>query len=230
DFMLGNTNVLVVASMVPAVFGRSRVRNGLLVGLATAAFGKPLMIPVLLWLAIWRRSTFAGAMVAGAVATAIGVGVFGPGSYRDWVTAVGARSSFLSTPFAGNHGVTALAPAAWVPVATLVAVLLLIVLVRRGPGTGLVWALASGVLLAPYAGTYAALPIVLTLPFVGSMSPMLALAMVAVSPVATTIPLPLYAGGILVAVLALREPRAGANASWSPAGIARQPPVSRVGP
>ena len=65
DLMLGNTNVLVVAAMVPALFGRSHPRNGVLLGVAAAAFAKPLMIPVLLWLAIWRRETFVGAVVAG---------------------------------------------------------------------------------------------------------------------------------------------------------------------
>ena len=84
--------------------------------------------------------------------------VAGPSaSYADWAHAVGRRVH--AEPFAGNHGVTALAPALWPPVAAATAALLVLVLARRGPRVGLAWALASGILLAPYAGTYSALPI-----------------------------------------------------------------------
>jgi Glycosyltransferase family 87 len=220
DLMLGNTNVFVVAAMVPAVFGRSRPRNGILLGLAAAAFAKPLMIPVLLWLAIWRRESFLGSVLAGALGSAVGVAVFGIGSYGDWITAVRGGSAWLSTPFAGNHGVTALAPALWAPIAAVTAVGLVLVLTRRGPGVGLVWAVTSGILLAPYAGTYAALPIAVALPFIGASAPLFALAIVALSPIATTHPLPLYAAAILLAALALREPRRGGEARTSAASRA----------
>ena len=222
DLMLGNTNVLVVAAMVPALFGHSHPRNGVLLGVAAAAFAKPLMIPVLLWLAIWRRGTFVGAVVAGAIGSAVAVAVFGPSSYADWVAAVGGGSTWLSAPFAGNHGVTALAPALWPPVAAATAALLVLVLARRGPRTGLVWVLASGILLVPYAGTYSALPIVLALPAIGPLAPALALVILAISPIATTHPLPFYAAGIMLASLALRERRAaGENLGLPPAATSQ---------
>jgi Glycosyltransferase family 87 len=223
DLMLGNTNVLVVAAIAPSVFGRSHPRNGILLGLAAAAFAKPLLIPVLLWLVIWRRGTFVGAAVAGAIATMVGVVIFGPKAYLDWVAADGARPD-LSTPFAGNHGITAVDPALWAPVAAVVTMLLILVLLRGGMRTGLVWAVASGVLLAPYAGTYAALPIALALPAIATFSPVLALVIVALSPVATTIPLPLYVAAILVASLAFREPREAATENRVPGEGALAPP------
>ena len=93
----------------------------------------------------------------------------------------------------------------WAPVAAATAVGLLIVMAWRGPRVGLVWAVTSGILLAPYAGTYSALPIAVALPVIGPSAPLLALAIVAVSPIATTHPLPFYAAAILLAALTLRE-------------------------
>ncbi len=205
DLFLGNANTVIVAATVPAVFGASRFRNGVLLGLVAAAFAKPLIVPVLLWLLVWRRGAFAGAAVAGLLATAGAVLVAGPDAYRQWVEALGGGARYAGV-FAGNHGVTALAPELWAPVAVLTGLGLGLVLWRRGPRVGLAWAAASGILLAPYAGTYAALPIALALPAIGPLAPGLALAIVAASPIATTHPLPLYAAAILVTSLALREP------------------------
>jgi hypothetical protein len=226
DLFLGNTNGLVAAAIVPAVAGRSRPRNGVLLGLAGALLAKPLLIPVLLWLVVWRRETALGAMLAGAVATLMGLVMFGPAAYADWFDAVRTGSIWLSTPFAGNHGVTSYDPALWPPVAALVGVLFLVVLVRGGAQTGLIWALASPILLLSYAGTYSALPIALTLPIIGPRWPMLALAIVALSPVATTIPLPFYAAGILLASLWIREPRVAVRDARTPASVALELPPS----
>jgi Glycosyltransferase family 87 len=220
DLMLANTNVLLVAAMVPAMFGQSRPRNGVLLGLATAAFAKPLVIPVVLWLAIWRRGSFVGAAIAGAAGSVLAAVVLGPGSYADWVASVRAGSVWLSEPFIGNHGVTALSPALWAPIAAVTAIATLGVLAMRGPRVGLVWAAASGILLAPYAGTYGALPVVLALPAIGPLAPVLALVIVAISPIATTHPLPFYAAGIMLASLALRERGAAGTSVGLPVAAA----------
>ena len=223
DLMLGNTNVLIVAAMVPAVLGRPRPRNGIALGVAAAAFGKPLMLPVLLWMAIWRRGSFVGAVVAGAAGSAAAFALFGPGAYADWVAAVRAGSTWLDLPFVGNHGVTALAPALWPPVAAATAALLVLVLARRGPRTGLAWSVASGILLVPYAGTYSALPMALALPALGPLAPTAALVLVAISPIATTIPLPFYAAAIMLGSLLLHEPRDRASGVGLPV-------VTEIGP
>jgi hypothetical protein len=185
------------------------------------------MIPVLLWLAIWRRETFAGAVVTGALGSAVALVYFGPNSYADWMAALGAGSTWLYSPWAGNHGITALVPALWLPVAAVTAMALVVVLARCGPRTGIVWAAASGILLAPYVGTYGALPLAITLPAIGPLSPVLAVAIVAASPIATTHPLPFYAAAIMLAALAFRERRAAnesvgmaTTAAWEPAAAA----------
>ncbi len=207
DVMLGNANVLLVGAMAVAVFARSTPRSGVLLGVATAVFAKPLLAPVLLWLLVFRRPVFAGTVVSGVAATAAGLLIAGPSAYFAWAEALVAGGQYAE-PFAGNHGVTALAPSLWAPVAAVTLVALLLVLARRGARVGLTWAVASGILLAPYVGTYGALPLVLALPAIGPLAPVLALVLVAISPIATTHPLPFYAAGIMVASLAVRERRA----------------------
>jgi hypothetical protein len=172
-------------------------------------------VPVFLWLLVYRRPVLAGTVATGLAATAVGLVLAGPAAYVDWASALAAGRQYAE-PFAGNHGVSAVIPELWVPVAAVTAIGLLLVLVRRGPRVGLIWAVTSGILIAPYAGTYSALPIAIALPAIAPLSPALAFAIVALSPIATTIPLPLYAAGILLASLGLREPRA----SDAPLGLA----------
>jgi len=95
--------------------------------------------------------------------------------------------------------------------------------VATGPRVGLVWAMASGILLAPYVGTYGALPTAVALPTIGPLAPALALVIVAASPIATTHPLPFYAAGILLASLALRERRAAGEDVGLPPAAAPDP-------
>jgi hypothetical protein len=204
DVMLGNVNVFLVVAMVPAVLARPRARNGILVGILAAAFAKPLLLPVLLWLLVWRPRVFAATIGSAAAATAAALVLAGPSAYGDWLSALRGGERFASA-FAGNHGVSALVPDLWVPIAVVTGVALLGVLARRGPIVGLTWAVTAGLLIAPYAGTYAALPIAIAILPLAGPAPWLALAIVAVSPVATTIPLPVYAGAILLASLAVHE-------------------------
>lgn len=205
DLFLGNVNAFIVAAMVPAILGAPRARNGVLLGFVAVAFAKPLVVPMLLWLLVWRRPTLLGATITGLIATGLAVMVAGPGSYGEWLQALAGGTRYAAA-FAGNHGVTALAPELFVPVATITGLGLVLVLWHRGPRVGLAWAATSGILLAPYAGTYAALPIALALPAIGPLAPGFALAIVTVSPIATTHPLPFYAAAILLGSLALREP------------------------
>ncbi len=204
DLMLGNANALLVGAMVPALFGRDRTRNGVLLGLATAIFAKPLVVPVLLWLLVWRRRTLLGTVITGLAATAAAMVVVGAGAYLDWVKALGGGTQFAA-PFAGNHGVTALVPALWLPVAALTFIGLGYVLARRSGRTGIAWAATAGILIAPYAGTYSALPMALAVPGFLETAPTFTLIMVALSTIATGFALPFYAAAALIAALLLRE-------------------------
>lgn len=202
DVFLGNSNVVLVAAMALAAFGPPGRKSGIALGVAAAIFAKPLVIPFLLWLLVCRRNVFWGAVVAGVAATAIGMIIAGFPAYLAWIDALVAGGRYAA-PFAGNHGVTALVPGAWPFVAAVTAAGLVFVLLRRGPAVSLVWAVTSGILLAPYAGTYAALPVAVAMPVIGVASPWFAVAIVAVSPIATTHPLPIYAVVIILGALVL---------------------------
>ena len=204
DLFLGNANVVLVLAMAAVVFTDDRRSHGVPLGIATAIFAKPLIVPFLLWMLVWRRASLLGTIVAGLVASAVGLVVAGPASYVDWVEALVGGTRYAA-PFEGNHGVTALVPELWLPIAVVTAIGLVLVLARRDPLVGLIWAVASGILLAPYAGTYSALPIALVIPALAMRSPWMAWLIVALSPIATTHPLPIYAAAILLAALTLRD-------------------------
>ena len=211
DLMLGNANALLVAAAAVALFSADRPRSGVALGVVTALFAKPLLVPILLLLLVRRRRTFGGVLAGGLAVTAVSALVAGPARYLDWVGALREGSRYAA-PFAGNHGVTALFPDAWLPVAAMTGIGLLVVLWRGSWPTAVTWAVTSGILLAPYAGTYAALPIALAVPLIGPAEPLLALLITGLSPVATTYALPFFAGGILLASLRLRgAPRPGAG-------------------
>jgi hypothetical protein len=215
DAMLGNANAILAAAIAMAAFGKPSPRSGIALGIAAAIFAKPLLIPVGLWMLVYRRPALQGTIAAGLAATAIGVVIAGPQAYMEWLQALIAGGRFAA-PFAGNHGVSAILPDLWMAVAAATAVAFLLVLWRRGEGTGLAWAVTAGILLSPYAGTYSALPIAVAMPFLGAVAPWFALSIIALSPVATGFALPLYAGLVLVGALFLK-----------PDGPARPMPVDR---
>jgi len=206
DVMLGQVEVLIVAAIALATLARPRSWSGAPLGLAVALFAKPLLIPVLVWLLVWRPRVFVATAATAAAGTAVGLAFAGPNAYVQWISNLAGDASWIASPFAGNHGITALAPELWLPVAAVVGVCFLVVVARRGPITGLIWAATAGLLIAPNTGTYAALPVVVGLSVLAPLAPYLALALVAISPIATTHPLPLYAAVILVAALWLHEP------------------------
>ena len=222
DVFLGNANVLLAGAIALAVFARPSPRSGVALGLAAAVFAKPLLVPVLLWLLVFRRPVLAGTVIAGLATTTAGLLLAGPAAYVAWVGALAGGSRYAA-PFAGNHGVTSLVPELWAPVAGMVTLGLVLVLWRRWPETGLAWAVTSGILIAPYAGTYSALPIAVAMPAFLARQPRVALAIVAVSPIATTIPLPFYAAAILLAALLFREGRGAGSAADPDPGLATMP-------
>jgi hypothetical protein len=216
DVFLGNGNVILVAAMALAAFGPNRARYGIPLGLAAAIFAKPFLVPFGLWLLVRRRPPLVGTLAAGLGASLIGVLATGVTAYVEWITALVAGGRFAA-PFAGNHGISALWPTVWVPIALATAVVFLVVLYRATPAVSLVWAASAGILLAPYAGTYSALPIALAMPVAIAQTPWFAIAIVAISPLATTHPLPFYAAAIMLATLVLARRRDGPSSLPLPA-------------
>jgi hypothetical protein len=206
DLMLGNANALLVVAAFAALLGADRPRNGVAIGILTALFAKPLLIPILFVLLVRRRRTAVGAVGALLAVAFFAAALAGPGEYVAWIDALQAGSRFAA-PFAGNHGLTAIAPELWLPVAVATGIGLTLITMFGSWGAAVVWAVTSGILLAPYAGALSALPVVLALPVLGWAMPVAAVLIAGLSPVATTYLLPFYAAAILVASLRMSGDR-----------------------
>jgi hypothetical protein len=173
DYLLANTTMVLVAGMFFVIRGES-VRSGVLLGVLTAAFPKPMLIPFLLWALVWRPRPLAGVAIGGAAATVLGLVVAGIGLHLTFVDTL-VHGGGITVRFAGNYGLSLVSPALAAVVAVFVMVALSVVLVRRGPIVGLVWALAGGILVSPYAPMYSGLPYVLGVPAVYAIAPSLAI-------------------------------------------------------
>ena len=133
--------------------GRDRPLAGLPLGIALATIPKPLLLPVLVWMALRRPRALAFAIATAAVITAAGLAILGPDRYASWVESL-----------VGAGGVTRLGNMSlWVdglaPLAVIlagVAGVLFVVALRRDADAGLAAALVAGVLLAPYSLAYSA--------------------------------------------------------------------------
>ena len=207
DVALGNTTVVLLATMALVVMLPDEVGAGLALGVMAAAIPKPLVLPFLAWMLVWRRRALAGTLLAGAAATAVAMLVAGAGAYQSWIAAMRAGTRF-AVPFAGNSGLTELAPAAALPIMLVTAGVFVWVLARRDQRTALVWALGCGLIVAPYVGLYGAAALLLALPELYARSPRITFGLAAVAPLAAPFALPLLGGAAMA--LALVAPPAGA--------------------
>jgi len=120
---------------------------------------KPLLLPVLVWMMVWRRRALTAALLATLTLTCLGVVLMGPDQYRQWISVLtGAGRESVSGTFslslAGNFSLWPLDPARIALAAAIGAATLWAIL--RECSRGFVAALFAGLLLAPYTGLYAA--------------------------------------------------------------------------
>ena len=159
ELLLGQTTFLIAAALYPAARRPDSFRTGIPFGIVLALAPKPLLIPVLVWMVVWRRRALAASLLATVALTCLGLALMGPEQYRQWVhvlTSAGGASlaGNLSLSLAGNFSLwpldwTDLAIAAAVGAATLWAIL-------RDPSRGFVASLLASMVLAPYTGLYSA--------------------------------------------------------------------------
>jgi len=163
DVAPGNFMVPITAVMAVSTFGQERRRSGVALGLVAAAIPKPLLAPYFLWLIVHRRKTAEGAILTGAALTLVAAVIAGPESYLGWLRNMTHATAYIS-PWSGNYGVSAYLPDLAVPIAILVVAVTLLVVARAQENRSLVWVLAAGILVSPYAGPLTALPLLLALP------------------------------------------------------------------
>jgi glycosyl transferase family 87 len=110
DLMLGNVMMVIAAAVTVSLASPGWLGSGAL-GAACAIALKPAIGPYLLWLLIRRRGTFARALVAGLVTTAVFAILLGPGRYVEYLQAL-PKTAVLAAPFTGNLGLAAISPIA----------------------------------------------------------------------------------------------------------------------
>ena len=160
ELLLGQTTLLIAAALYPVVRRRDTLTTGIPLGIALALAPKPLLLPILAWMLVWRRQALMAAVLTALALTGIGVILVGLDQYRSWLsvlTSAGRESVggtfVLSLRNTGNFSMWPLTPPTLV-LACAVAVAATWAILRDAE-RGFVAALLAGLLLAPYSLLYA---------------------------------------------------------------------------
>jgi hypothetical protein len=217
DLALGNVMIPMTAAVALIAWTSDRWRAGIPLGILAAAVPKPFLLPVLVWMAIYRPRAAVGTLVAaGAVTLATG-SLLGPPLYADWLHRLGEFGPLAST-FPGNGGLSASAPALLLPASVLaLAGLIVLIVTRAEPDMSLLYVLAVGIVAAPYASQLSAVPLLAASPVAIARLPRAALAFAAVMPLAVEWSLPAWAAGVALVAFwaALKARREGGHAAMS---------------
>ena len=150
ELITGQVTMLIAAALYP-VRERDGLARGIGVGLVLALFAKPMLLPVLVWMLLWRRQALVGTIVAAAAVTVLGVVLLGTGIYGAWVDAVVGTGKIVRP---GNMALTDLASPALVLGLSVVAIALAGWAMIRDERRGFVAALTVAMLVAPFTLMY----------------------------------------------------------------------------
>ena len=166
DLYMGNTEILIAAAMYVVVAHRGPV-PGTIMGLALATIAKPVLIPFLVWAWLFRRGEVMTAVAVAAVLSLVSAFVLGFQPYVAYATALLGAGRF-AVPFAGNLGLTGVAPDLALPLGLLACCAYVLLLWRsHDESTALMWSLLVGLVAAPYVALYGAAQLLVgALPFV----------------------------------------------------------------
>ena len=160
ELLLGQTTLLIAAALYPVARRADGFRNGIPFGIALALAPKPLLVPILFWMLIWRRQALAATVLTTLLLTGLGVLLLGIGQYQDWIAVLSgagresvAGTFILSSRDTGNFSVWPLNPATFVLGCAVAAAAFWAI--ATDSSKGFVAALFAGLLLAPYSLLYA---------------------------------------------------------------------------
>jgi hypothetical protein len=201
DLVLANVTVALICATAVAIRGGT-IKSGFVLGIAAAAFPKPMMVPLVIWLIVCRPRAAAGAGFGAVLAVVVSLVSGGMDWWGQFVRLL-ASGGGVEPDFVGNYGISHFAPELW-PIGVGIAVVVFLwCLLRRGKHGSLAAAAATGVFIAPYAGVYAALPILLALPSIAAGRPFLGLVVAALgvvtapwSPIVASLVLAIGAWGV----------------------------------
>ncbi len=216
DLMLGNVSVVITATLALLLWWRDRWWTGIALGLVLATFPKPQLIPILVWMLVFRRRSLLGALGTAAIATGVGVLWLGFERYLTFVDVV-LHVPYLETPMYGNLGLTGLTPDLVVPLGMLTVAAAAIGL-WRGEVAGFICAVGAGILLAPYTMAYSAVPLLLGVRPLSRVAPRTTFALALTGSLGVLVFLPLWVGAVMAVALGVPRLR-WARAEREPATI-----------
>ena len=205
DLLLGNVSILIAAVVAVVAWSEDGYLPGLPMGLLLATIPKPALIPVLIWMLVFRRRAFLSAIGSAAILSAIALIALGAPAYGAWLQVL-LHPYYLGTQQLGNMALGALLPAAlsW-PLTALTVVATLIAL-RRGETPGFIACLCAGLLIAPYTMAYGAVLLLLAVAPLARVAPARTFALAITGSLGVIIFLPLWVGAIFMTTLAVPRP------------------------
>jgi hypothetical protein len=218
DLMLGNISILLAGAVALVAWSPDRMRSGLPLGLALATAPKPALIPILVWMLVFRRRALAGSLATAGAATLAAVAIVGPAPYAAWIDVL-RHPLYLAGPQGGNFALTGFFP---MPIALGLGALAVaggLVALRRGETPGLMAAIAVGLLAAPYTLAYGGVFLLLAVrPLAGVLPAWLLLLAALAAPLLVIVFLPALAGALLLVAVLVRPWR------WPPLSLPVGPP------
>jgi len=209
DLSLGNVSILLAAAVALVAWRRDAWWTGILVGLALATVPKPQLLPVLVWMVLFRPRAAAGALVTAGVATGLGVLVLGLDPYVAWFDVLRAPEYVASGSTQGN-----LALAAWLddrlPELAVLALPLSVLAVTgaiagllRGPWPGFIACICLGLLVAPYTMAYGAVLLLLSVRPLTLVSPRWVLLLGLLAPLGIILAMPIWVAAVMAVAISV---------------------------
>jgi Glycosyltransferase family 87 len=158
ELLLGQTTLLIAAALYPVARRPDGLRNGVPFGIVLALAPKPLLLPILVWMLVWRRKALSAALLTALSLTGLGIALLGLEQYREWLLVLmgAGRETAAGTFTLSTHNNASLWPLTPVTFAIACAVgAMTLWAIARDSSRGFVASLFAGLLLAPYSLLYA---------------------------------------------------------------------------
>ena len=106
ELLLGQTTLLIAAALYPVARRPDAFRNGIPFGIALALAPKPLLLPILVWMLVWRRQALTATVLTTLGLTGLGFVLLGLDQYREWLLVLtgAGRESVAGTFTLSLHG------------------------------------------------------------------------------------------------------------------------------
>jgi hypothetical protein len=197
DMWLGNVSIPMAAAIYLAV-SRDRPWAAIPLGIVVAAFAKPFLLPVLVWMVVFRRASAISALATAAVATGLSLLLLGPGTFAAYVAALRTATAM---DLSYSQGLSGIAPQLLVPASIAVLAIFAVLLWKsRDESSLLVWSLLIGLVAAPYVTHYSVVPVLAGIPAFARAHPSRTLLMAAlVAPISLVAIMAATALGLVIA-------------------------------